>query len=466
MSARRRVATAAVVALAGAVGYFVAERAPQSPDGRGRGRPDVILILVDTLRADHLGMYGYARRTSPELDAWARSATVFRQARSQAACTFPSVNSILTGRHAQRFVGQTDQRMGIPPEYPTIAERLGRSGYATVGVSASTVVRFNPSPVNRHGGFAAGFAATDDSCHLGRAECVNRAALRLAGEAPAARPLFLYVHYMEPHAAYTPARRHRGTFARPIEGFTQWLRRGDLNPVRDWLYRGAAPVRWGPVERDFAVDLYDEEILGADQGIAALLRGLEERGRLRNAVVALVADHGEDFWEHGHIYHCRTLYETSIRTPLVIQPPRGLRVAAPTIDLPVQNLDVAPTLLDYAGVAAGGAPLEGRSLRPLIEGEGAPTTSLAFAQQNALRSVTDGRHKLVYDLREERYTLFELETDPGEQVDVLAERRREFSALAAALREHITMVEGADSRERSLERAEESRRALEALGYL
>jgi arylsulfatase A-like enzyme len=474
VTARRGATAIAVLAAAASIGHWIAGAAQQRPGApavQASRAPDVILLLVDTLRADHLGMYGYGRPTSPRLDAWARASTVFRQARSQAACTFPAVNSLLTGRYAQPFVGQPGQGMGIPPEIPTLAEVLQRAGYTTAGVSASIVVRFHPSRVNRHGGFAAGFEAVDDSCLLGRASCVNRATLRLVdrvASSPSAsgRPLFLYVHYLEPHAAYAPARRHRGTFSKPAPGLPLWLRRGDLNPVRDWLYRGGAPVAWGGAEVDHAVDLYDEEILGADEGIDALLRELAARGRLENAVVALVSDHGEEFWEHGHIYHCRTLFETSTRTPLIIQAPKGRRVAAPVVEAPVENLDVMPTLLDYAGVDAP-AGLEGRSLRPLIEGR-APNQvpRLWFAQQDALRAVSDGRHKLILDLQDERHTLFDLELDPAEQSDVLADRRREYHDLARALEDHIRRVEGPNSRRRSLERAEESRKALEALGYL
>lgn len=462
-----RGALAALVLVSAGLGAYLGRSAgTESPARPGDRPPDVILILVDTLRADHLGMYGYGRATSPRLDEWARSAVLFRQARSQAGCTFPSVNSLLTGRYAQHFVGQPEQRMGIPSEYPTVAEILRARGYGTAGVSSSTIVRFHPSKENPSAGFAAGFEQVDDDCRFGRAQCVNRAALRLVDAVPADRPLFLYVHYLEPHAAYEPAQPYRRKFALPSAEFPRWLRRGDLNPVRDWLYDGGQPVPWGEAEAEFAAGLYDEEILGADQGVTALLDQLAERGRLERAVVAFVADHGEELWEHGHIYHCRTLYDAVLRTPLVIKPPAGRPIATTVVDAPVENLDVLPTLLDYAGVPPGAARLEGRSLRPLIEGSGDPGPRPTFAQQHTLRAVTDGRHKLVLDLKTESYQLFDLLADPSEQQDVLRQERRAFHRLSAALLAHIEAVEGRNSRQRSLERAEETRKALEALGYL
>ncbi|MGH9361061.1 MAG: sulfatase-like hydrolase/transferase, partial [Thermoanaerobaculia bacterium] len=176
--------------------------------GGGEPRPlNVVLVLVDTLRADHLGVYGYRRPTSPALDAFAREAVVFTDARSQAGCTFPSVNSLLTSQLPERFLGQPEGRIGIPDGIPTLPEILRARGWATAAVSASAVVRRRPIRHNPHGGFGRGFDLFLEECAWKSAACVNERALAALDTLP--RPFFLYLHYLEPHAPYRPPRFHQ-----------------------------------------------------------------------------------------------------------------------------------------------------------------------------------------------------------------------------------------------------------------
>src|SRR3712207_5524666 len=141
-------------------------------------------------------------------------------------------------------------------------------------------------------------------------------------------------------------------------------------------------------------DLYDEEIAFFDGQFADLLKAVRDAGRMEDTIVAFVSDHGEDFLEHGHIKHCRTLFDSSIKTPFFLRLPGvGPRV----LDQPVQNLDVVPTLLDYLGIDAQGLTFEGESLRPLIEGTG-ELDPHQYGMQATLRSAADGRHKLIHDL--------------------------------------------------------------------
>ena len=211
------------------------------------------------------------------------------------------------------------------------------------------------------------------------------------------------------------------------------------------------------------VGLYDEEILFMDRHIGLLLDWLEEQGLLRRSVVAVVADHGEEFFDHGHVFHCRTLYDAVLRTPMILSLPGARRGGV--IDAPVENRDLMPTILDYLGIDATALALEGRSLRPLIE-TGRPSRERAFAQQLGFRSIADRRHKLIVDLYTGEFTLFDLVADPAETRDVLRERRREFSALKAELWAHLDAVEGGAANRTTLRRAEESLAAMRALGYL
>jgi arylsulfatase A-like enzyme len=426
-------------------------------DSAANARPDVLVLLMDTVRADRLGSYGHSRPTSPALDRLAARSIRFERAWSQSACTFPSVNSILTSRDPHWFLGQPDASFGIPGEFPTMAQILGRQGYRTLAVSASTVVRNSPSEHNPHAGFGAGFEVFDERCQLRRADCVGRVARELLAANP--EPVFLYLHYYDSHAPYQPPAATRGSFTpRPFSG-RPFVRKGDLKPLSEALYERGEPIALSPVEREHVLARYDEEIAFMDREIGSLLDDLEVSGRLRRALVAVVADHGEEFLEHGHLFHCRTVYDSSTRVPFLLRLPG---VAPRSIAEPVENLDLLPTLLDYLQIAPPpAARFEGRSLRAAIE-HPAGARRLVYSAQTDFRSVSDGRFKLIANLRERRFVLHDLERDPHEQRDVRDQHRDEFARLRQALLARVERVEGsarpgADA---------EALRALQAVGYL
>ena len=428
---------------------------------------NVIFILVDTLRADHLGAYGYARETSPNLDAFAGKSVFFRDARSQAPCTFPSVNSILTSRYPAAFLGQKDQAMGIPERIPSLAEILRLRGYRTVAVSSSAVVRNTPSQHNPSAGFGRGFEVFQEECVWKAAACVNRGVLpqlqRPQGEGDGGdeRPLFLYIHYLDPHGPYNPPHGHTLRFAKgtPEKAF---IRNGNPNPIGDMLYKGAPDPGVTPADLQHLIDLYDDEIAYFDSQWVHLLRALEEGGWLDDSIIVFASDHGEEFLEHGHIKHCRTVFDNSIRVPLFFHIPG---VEARAIEQPVQNLDIVPTLLDYLGLPATGLTLEGESLRPLIEA-GTAGDPHQYSLSGPYRSVADGRFKLIQDLGGDAFWLFDLQKDPGEKHDVLAAERRTFHRLREALGGWLARTEGQGRADESLRKAREAEEKLRSLGYL
>lgn len=441
-----------------------------SPRTAESERPrNVIFILVDTLRADHLGIYGYARETSPNVDAFARRSVLFRDARSQAPCTFPSANSILTSRYPGAFLGQPNQALGIPERIPSLAEILRLRGYRTVAVSASAVVRNTPSEHNPSAGFGRGFEVFLEDCVWKSAGCVNRQVLgrealgrpRGSNEGGDDRPLFLYIHYLDPHVPYKPPRGHPRRFAtgRPEKSF---IRNGNPNPIGDMLYKGAPDPGATPADLQHLIDLYDEEIAYFDSQWAHLLRALDDGGWLDDSIVVFASDHGEEFLEHGHIKHCRTIFDNAIKVPLFFHIPG---VEARTVEQPVQNLDIVPTLLDYLGLPALGLTLEGESLRPLIETETAGDPH-QYSLSGPYRSVADGRFKLIQDLGEDAFSLFDLRKDPGETRDVLATERRDFHRLRDALGGWLARTEGQGLAGESLRKAREAEEKLRSLGYL
>lgn len=419
---------------------------------------NVVLILADTLRADHLGTYGYARRTSPKLDVWASKSVVFEQARSQAGCTFPSVNSLFTARYPADFLGQANGAIGIPDEMSTLAEVLAAAGLRTLAVSASQIVRQSASHFNPLGGFDDGFAVFDESCAGEDATCVRRVAQRLLANTP--EPFFLYLHFMDPHQPYQPPAKSRMYSTQPTG--LPFIDEGTTKPLSDWLYRGKPKPEFGPEHVQHLIDLYDDEIRHLDRELARLFTYLEQNGRADDTLVILASDHGEEFLEHGFVSHCQSVYDAAIHVPLIVHlpgAPAGRRIAED-----VENLAVAPTILDYLGIAAPAA-FVGRSLRPLIEFGTSPSPVDSFSGQRTQRALTDWPHKVIYDLDRRQGMAFDLASDPGEAHDLAANEPIRTRELLARLRDRVRATEGEDSK-RSISRANEAEKRLQSVGYI
>jgi arylsulfatase len=390
-------------------------------------RPNVIIVMVDTLRADHMSTYGYDRPTTPFIDGLAAESMVFERARSQAACTFPSVNSLLTSRYAFDFYRQGPGEMGIPVAYPALAELLAASGYRTLGVSASPIVRATASAENPQGGFGRGFEVFDESCLWSSAECVNQRALDLTDGLQ--EPFFLYLHYMDPHGPYAPPASHEKRFAQPYEGY-DFIAAGDHNPIADMLFADGPEFEITDRDIQHLVDLYDDEILYFDGQLQKLLTRWSEIGLLDRSLLVLTSDHGEEFMEHGQVGHCRGVWDTLTHVPLIVHLPAaddGRR-----IDAAVQLVDVVPTLLDVLEIDASGLAAEGISLSGMMDG-GEATRHFAFTDQSRYRAADDGKRQLILDGVESTATLFDLRADPLEQHNLFTGGNPDVDRLGVAL---------------------------------
>jgi arylsulfatase A-like enzyme len=427
-------------------------RAPVPPE-------NVLLLVVDTLRADHLSLYGYTRPTSPRLDALAQSAVVFEQARSQATCTFPSVNSLLTSRQTVAFLGQGYGNFTIPKATPTVAELLHARGWTTFAASASAIVRATPSHINPLGGYGAGFEHFDETCEGREAACLN-ARLREFLDTHPAR-FFAYLHYMEPHHPYAPPAGYARRFAHDIPG-RAWVLAGNPDPIERALAQGRPPDVT-PAELEHLIALYDDEIAYWDTQLARLFADLDRRGLRERTLVMLAADHGEMFLEHGDVKHCRKLYDTVTHTPLVLWIPgaRGQRIAEP-----VENLAVVPTALDYLGVAVPDIHFDGRSLRTMVDGSPDTRPHYAYSAQIGLRSVVDRRYKMIFDVVTRQEQLFDLADDPGELRDRTEALPAERKRLEHALGTWLAAYEGPGTGPRNAGLGEDVERSLRALGYV
>jgi arylsulfatase A-like enzyme len=402
--------------------------APASLPPRPGIRPrNVIVYLVDTLRADHLGCYGYGRPVSPHIDAFAREAALFRHTVAQSSWTRPSTTTILTGL-LPRTHGVYGHRDSLAPEAVTLAERLRERGYRTAGFVT------NPN-VARNFGLDQGFEAYRllGSRHSAATDVNARAAEWLDTVGTKDAPFFLYLHTMEPHAPYAPPPPFRQRFAPGVrdESLTRMK-------VVEGLEKGEIPST--PEVRQALQDLYDAEIAANDAAFGALIDLLVQRGLWDETVIVFVSDHGEEFLNHGGWEHGKTLHTEMLDVPLVVRVPGA---QGRIVERQAQQADVVPTILDLLGLPVANG-LEGRSLRSLILGDGPPgtdppdTVAFSWLEERGLRSaaVTTPEWRLI----EKRFPipgrlLYDRKADPGERRDLAGEWPVRTGYLRARLRD-------------------------------
>jgi arylsulfatase A-like enzyme len=414
----------------------VAARPPAAP-----GAPDVILVSLDTTRADHMSTYGYARETSPNLTALARDALNFTEARSPAEWTVPGHASMLTGmypsRHGAHYAGEWNagpQIYGRKRVFPladdrvTMAEVLAARGYRTGGFVA------NFANLYRGFGMAQGFEHYDDAPgvmlkpvpHAVRlvqrfspsflkrpfrstAEIAS-AALRFLDRGEQGRPVFLFLNVLEPHQwVLPPAPFDR--WAQAIPGATRLAQKG--------FFTHAIPTHLKPVEQDFVTATYDGQIAFMDAQLGEFIAALKARGHYENALIMVTADHGELLGEHDQVGHGgRMMYEGLLHVPMVVKMP-GADHPRGEVSGPVQLVDLLPTVC-----AAVGAPVpdgvQGETL-PHVDHEIVAEEQInpefvahyGEVYDRAMRVVYDRSWKLIATSKGERL-LFDLDRDPGE----------------------------------------------------
>lgn len=450
-------------------------------------RPNVLFIVIDATRADHLPMYGYSRQTAPNLAAFARQGTTFTRAYAQGTSTRPSIATLFSSMYPA--VHQVNfERDFLSDSFTLLPEALKAAGYTTFAVSSNA----NVSPTF---GYAQGFdefwvSRTESALRLtslGRvaedllgptrlarvlrerrdivptAEVITDIALEWAATRPE-NPFFMYVHYIDPHFPYrAPAPWDKAFDYRKDPP----RRAGNVDPVAV-----AAPERQEWVAR--TLDQYDGEILYADHHVGRLLKNLDERGMLKNTLVIVTADHGEEFLDHGGIGHGRTAYEEVHRIPLMMRWP-GRIPAGATYDGLVGLIDMMPTILPLVG-GEPPAGLQGQNVSGAITQTGpAPAERRLFAQVISdtfrLDAAHDDRYKLVRHVhgpQAGQEQVYDLERDPLEQAPLGTQ-----TAPAVALRKDLDLFTRVVTQAASLVRREQAKtldkdteRALRSLGYI
>ncbi len=392
----------------------------------------LLLVTLDTTRADHLGAYGYSHVDTPTLDHWAATGVRFERAITPAPLTLPSHVSLFTGLLPPSHGVHVNGQDALPPEAVTLAERLRESGYATSAAIGAFVL-------DERFGLAQGFEHYDDDLSGGvqpsrfgysqrDAKAVTDSALAILRRAR--RPFFLWVHYFDPHAPY------------------------------------AAPD--GPAHRGRSVTPYDDEIGYVDSQLARIAEFLGKSGADAHTLIVATADHGEGLWEHGEVTHGLFVYDSTLRVPLIIRFP-DRRAAGKRVEQPVSLVDVAPSLLAWLGLPAADG-LDGRVL-PLADPPAPEERALYFENDgpaqifgwSRLWGIVSGDWKIV---RAPRSELFDLRKDPYEMRDRFAEQaERGRALLALSDRTRAEIVARGPLPHREVTLAADDERRLSALGY-
>ena len=431
-----------------------------------RARPTaIVLIVIDALRADHLGTYGYHRPTSPHIDEWATRGMVHERAYATSPWTLPSFGSILTGllpsghgagAEAADADPQTQEAASrhfvtLARGTRTLGEALQAQGFATGAFVA------NPFLDPRFG-LGRGF---DDYDH----QEASNSTLRRANEVvdstlewiddKADRPFFVLVHLFDPHLDYDAPAPFRGRFTtadgehlqHPVEGL--------------WPIRNRVP-QLSEQERAFIVGAYDEEIAFVDTQVDRLLTGIEARGLWNRSLVVLTSDHGEELFDHGGFEHGHAMHEEVLRVPLILW---ASNLEPGRASVPVSLIDLAPTILDATGVEPA-APLPGISLLDRDDSRAnRPIVAERLLYGPDTRVIVEWPMKAIARADREDAQLFDLAEDPGERHDLQSDRPARLRQMLATLSDSLSEARARQA-STEIELDEDLSDRLRSLGYI
>lgn len=433
---------------------------PHQVETTPAGRP-VILIVIDTLRADHVGCYGYQRKVTPNIDAFAAGAVRFANAHAAASWTVPSMTSMLTGVYPWDHGitkaevinnGKVGGQPILSDQFTTLAEALQAAGYATFGVSANY-------HLHHKFGMGQGFDQYQVFGWVNRGpvdrqvEAWQNQLFRLRAQK---KPYFLLVHYFDPHHPYLPS----------PEYIADWRPNVDLEAEKEYFDErflkeiNSEEIYNDPEHLQLLADLYDGEIAATDESVGKLLQSLPD---LDDSLVIITSDHGEAFGEHHNMIHGLDLYAETERVPLLIKFP-GKDRAGQVVSEPVSLIDLYPTIAGFAeaekpkylaGVDLFADQLAERTLYAMIERSSA----------HRWRAIITGGKKWLYEERTEEQFLFDLAADPAEKHNLIAEKSEngsDYKALWMSAARRSPLFPPGESHEMD----PEERRQLKNLGYI
>ena len=462
------------------------ERRGRSGTAKPQDRPNIVIFLIDTLRVDRLGVYGYERRpTSPRIDELARESVVFDQAIAPSPWTLPTVVSLVTSTHPCEHRTLDDRQM-LSKRLIPLAERLHGLRYTTLGLYGNPYA--GPSFALERGYDVLDKSWNNDGKKVGKLL-----------DAYPGKPLFLYIHNMEPHNPYVNAPAH-------IDGFDDISRKVRRKIKRNYrTYRRLTHVDFdkkqplgttdNTAEQDLHMaaltalhqeynELYDGSVWQADSHVGSVVDELKRRRLWDNTLFILLSDHGEELHEHGGWLHDQSAYEELIHVPLIVRFPRG-QYGGRRIESLVSLIDVLPTVFDVLEEPGYARGARGRSLMSLIRGDEPAEEddfqiiSMRINSKKYYRpwkqsrgdinlAVRHGEWKGIWNAEPKTLELYNLAIDPGEQSDVSAENPQMALVMKLFARQYYEECtkHAAAPLERPGELDEETRQDLRSLGYL
>ncbi|MFC2172562.1 sulfatase [Acidobacteriota bacterium] len=395
-----------------------------------KGRPaqiepaNVLIIVIDCLRPDHVGANGYERPTTPNLDALAADSVNFTQAYAQAIWTHPSVPTILTGLYPSEhglLDVEKDERgravgPALSPSVETLAERLKAAGFST--------------------------ALVGEQAHLSVNFRLNQG--------------FDYYHYRADHAANIQRR------------FLKWLGKRQIPFCYEWRQL-RTDLRTGAVvlsedDRQSMMARYDEELLGVDYWMGTLFAKLKDLNLWDDLMIVVIADHGEEFLEHGGICHESGPWDELLAVPLIIKPPASWHAPiGEQVDSLVELRDLTPTILEACGIPQD---RDSRSLCPWLQGRSRKGDNRPFVAAETMEYIVIRTRKLkaLFPRKGDKVVLYDLKQDPGETTNVVAQRREDLSRMKAYLTQWQERIRAVNPVYREIDR--ETADKLKALDYL
>ncbi len=419
-------------------------------------RPNVVLVVIDTLRRDHLSGFGHERRTSPNLDRLIGDGVLFENLVSSSSQTVPAVASLLTGLYPSetslQYYGKKSSFDGERPwsevgphfdsSLTSLAERLAGAGYRTAAVVSNPWLK-------PEFGFDQGFESyvsldCGDECD---GKDVVREGLSWVSKDTSRTPFFLYLHFMDVHNPY----RKKGITERIF------VEKRGIDRYRN----GPVPPQLRPRDLEYMKALYDEGVLRVDGNLESFLEGLERYSSRERTLLVVLSDHGDEFAEHGGLGHGTTLYEELVGSFLLFHYPAKL--APKRISAAASMIDVTPTILELIGVGSSNSG-SGQSLVSWLDGEPDDSDRVLFSELGSLKSARKDDFKLVLDLDTGGKELFALAKDPAEKENVWTAHPEIGQELARRLSRFVASARGPGGAGRPVE--EKLRERLRALGYV
>jgi arylsulfatase A-like enzyme len=443
---------------------------------RASARPDIVLISVDTLRADVLGAYGDTRGLTPFLDQLAAKGTVFERAYASSSWTVPTVATMVTGLYAHQhgvdrgaFRNEdVHSQAPLPADFVVLAERLKGVGYRTLGVTTN-------AHLGGELGYLQGFdsyvnAGFEDAAFID-ATVRDWAPMIAKGD----QPVFLWLHYFDPHDPYTRREPYFSELeARSLDAATlAGPRQGRIEKALDYSKMSAKQLKErmdafaDPAELSIIQNLYGAEVRYTDEWIRRTLTGLQ---LAEDTLIIFTADHGEEFLDHGGLGHRRSLHNELMQVPFIVvragDIPAGKRVADP-----IRTVDLLPTILGAAGgdhkAQVGGT--SGRNLAPLWRGESLPpVAALSTTNKGSLlqESLVVGDYKLIRRNEEPLIQLFNVVDDHAEKVDLGPQQPERVKSMLQQMDKLLTESRREGAAEAVQVTDPETLRMLEAMGYV